>query len=339
MRVSIPMTHSTPPQLNPILTGLKGSCTGYLPFWIIWPNCGSFLCPMPHILKNEYLELHIDAPLENYSFSRFDWTGKIVQVTFRGIPLSVIETIDGQGGNAVGRGFCNEFGIDEALGFEEAEIGGWFHKIGVGLLKKDSDHYLFSKAYKIEPAEFACRVEEHKVLMSCLSKTVNGYAYALKKEIELHESGFTIKYMLHNTGNKNLKTTEYNHNFIGINGDLIGSNYLLKLPFPLRTERLGEVVNPEQKVDLGGGHIKFKDPIKEQFFFSNLPGGRMVDAAWELVHSASKIVISETASFKTDRINLWGWQQVVSPELFHSIDLQPNESTEWSRKYTVLEIN
>ena len=35
---------------------------------------------MAHILKNENLELHIDTPFENYNFSRFDWTGKIIKV-------------------------------------------------------------------------------------------------------------------------------------------------------------------------------------------------------------------------------------------------------------------
>ena len=32
--------------------------------------------------------------------------------------------------------FINEFGIDTALGFDETDIGGWFHKIGIGFIKK-----------------------------------------------------------------------------------------------------------------------------------------------------------------------------------------------------------
>ena len=37
------------------------------------------------------------------------------------------------------KGFNNKFGVDSALGLVEAKIGEWFHKIGVGLLKKKTN--------------------------------------------------------------------------------------------------------------------------------------------------------------------------------------------------------
>jgi hypothetical protein len=43
---------------------------------------------MAYKLQNNNLEIHIDLPLENYNFSRFDWTGKIVEVKFKNIHLS-----------------------------------------------------------------------------------------------------------------------------------------------------------------------------------------------------------------------------------------------------------
>ncbi len=77
-----------------------------------------------------------------------------MEVKFQNIQLSGIERTDCQNENYFGKGFYNEFGIDTALGFDETDIGGWFHKIGVGLLKKDDTQYLFSKTYEIKPAEF-----------------------------------------------------------------------------------------------------------------------------------------------------------------------------------------
>ena len=67
--------------------------------------------------------------------------------------------------------------------------------------------------------------------------------------------------------------------------------------------------------------------------------GEQVDAAWELLHHKHKIGISETANFKTNKVNLWGWKHVISPELFIPIFIQPGESTEWSRTYKVFNIN
>ena len=284
------------------------------------------------------MEIQIDIPFENYNFSRFDWTGKIVEVKFQNIQLSGIERTDCQNENYFGKGFYNEFGIDTALGFDETDIGGWFHKIGVGLLKKDDTQYLFSKTYEIKPAEFKIIYEVNRILISCKSKVVNGYSYFLRKEIELHESSFTIKYNLQNTGIKDIITNEYVHNFTAINNDAIGDNYILNFPFQLKPELFEETVNPEQKVDIGQNEIKFNSTPKEPFFFSNLTGGENFDAAWELINLKSKIGIRETGSFKTNKVNLWGLKHVISPELFFRIFIKPGQSTEWSRNYSVYKV-
>ena len=293
---------------------------------------------MAHILKNKNLEIHIDLPVENYKFSRFDWTGKIVEVKFQNIQLSSIESTNCQNEDYFGKGFYNEFGIDKALGFEETNIGGWFHKIGVGLLKKDDNEYLFSKNYDIIPAEFKIITESNRLLISCKSKALNGYSYLLKKEIEIHENSFTIKYFLKNTGVKDIITDEYVHNFTAINKELIGGNYILKFPFQLKPQGFSDTVNPEQKVDIGQNDIRFNSSPEEQFFFSNLTGSESVDAQWELINLESQIGISETGSFKTNKVNLWGTKHVVSPELFFNIFIKSGQSIEWSRNYNVYKV-
>lgn len=293
---------------------------------------------MAHILKNKNLEIHIDLPLENYNFSRFDWTGKIVKVKFRNILVSGIERLDCEEEQHFGKGFYNEFGIDAPLGFDEAKIGGWFHKIGIGLLKKDDDQYIFNEAYEIKPAEFKTTANSNKIIIECKSQAINGYSYLLKKEIELFESSFKINYFLKNTGAKPIITNEYNHNFVAINKDSIGKNYILKFPFQLKPKLFGEIVNPERKVDIGQNEIKFNGLPKEQFFFSNLSGDETVDAGWELINLKNKIGISETGSFKTNKVNLWGWEHVISPELFFNMDINSGQSIKWSRTYNLHKI-
>jgi len=293
---------------------------------------------MAHILKNKNLEIHIDLPLENYNFSRFDWTGKIVKVKFQTILVSGIERSDCEEEQHFGKGFYNEFGIDAPSGFDEVKIGGWFHKIGIGLLKKDDNQYIFNKAYEIKPAEFKTTANSNKIIIECKSQAINGYSYLLKKEIELFESSFVINYFLQNTGAKPIITNEYNHNFVAINKDSIGKNYILKFPFQLKPKLFGEIVNPEQKVDIGQNEIKFNGVPKEQFFFSNLSGDETVDAGWELINLKNKIGISETGSFKTNKVNLWGWEHVISPELFFNIDINSGQSIKWSRTYNLYKI-
>ena len=175
---------------------------------------------MTHVLKNKNLEIQIDLPLANYNFSRFDWTGKIVSVKYKNIYVSGQEKMNNEDENIYGKGFYNEFGINAAIGYDETGKGEWFHKIGIGLLKKDDGDYLFNRKYEIQPADFKVKTEQDKLIISCKSKSVNGYSYVLRKEIELLENGFIIKYYLKNTGKKTIATDEYDHNFIAI--DKIG---------------------------------------------------------------------------------------------------------------------
>lgn len=292
---------------------------------------------MTHLLKNKLLEIQIDMPLANYHSSRFDWTGKIKSVKYKNVYVSGIEKINTEDSTNYGKGFYNEFGIDRPVGFDEAKEGDYFHKIGIGLLKKEGEEYQFFKKYEVIPAEFAVDAGPNKLTITCTSQNMNGYAYVLKKEIELLNSGFMIRYRLHNTGEKTIQTDEYVHNFLAINKELIDSNYILRYPFRLRPERFTAVVNPENLVEIGDSAVRFKGTPTQQFFYSNVTGNDTVAAAWELVNLKSRIGIRLQGSFTTAKSNLWGWKQVVSPEMFFDIDLPPGESVEWSRTYEVFE--
>lgn len=294
---------------------------------------------MTQVLKNENMEIHIDLPLENYKLSRFDWTGKIVAVKYKDIYVTGVEKMNIADDVNYGKGFYNEFGIEVPVAYNEAGKGEWFHKIGIGLLKKVDEKYSFSKNYEIQPAEFKVTSKSNKIVIVCKSQNVNGYSYELKKDIELLERGFIIKYFLHNTGAKTISTNEYNHNFLAINNDLMGSNYVLKFSFELKSELFEAIVNQDEKVEIGQNEITFNGTPGEPFFFSNLSGGKNVDATWELINTKNKIGISETGSFKTKKINLWGSTHVISPELFFDVRVDPGGKIEWSRKYSVFEIN
>lgn len=294
---------------------------------------------MPYLLQSKNLKVTIDTPLENYQVSRFDWTGKIASVKFKNIEVSGIERLDNKEGEHCGKGFYNEFGIDAPVGFADTKIGDWFHKIGVGLLKKDAEPYDFQKAYEVRPADFKVDPHPSKITITCTSKIHNGYGYILKKEIALTESGFVVRYQLENTGANTIITNEYNHNFLAFDNELIGTDYHLKFPFELQPGHFGETVNPEQKVVLGEKYFMFIGTPKDQFFFSKLAGDKTVTAQWELQHLKTKIGIRETGSFPTHSINLWGWTHVISPELFHSISLQSGEATEWTRTYEIFSLD
>lgn len=294
---------------------------------------------MTHIIKNDTLEVAIDLPLENYKGSRFDWAGKISSIKFENLPLTTIEDTGSKDVNFLGKGLYNEFGITSPIGFEETPLGGWFHKIGIGLLKKEHKNYLFHRNYLIKPAYFDITYQDQKIIIVCKSESVNGYSYILKKEISISESSILINYFLENTGEKQIITDEYVHNFMATDNALKGKEYALEFPFKLEPPLFDETVNTEQKVTIGSNRITFKETPKEPFFFSNLSGGKLENAAWTLLNSNTKIGIQETGNFQTNKINLWGWGHVISPELFFKINIKAGKSLEWTRTFEVFKIN
>ena len=292
---------------------------------------------MTYILKNKNIEIHMDAPLENYNLSRFDWTGKITSVKYKNMLVTGVEEHNVKNKKDYGKGLYNEFGIKTAIGYNETNEGDWFHKIGVGLLRKDDTVYDFTKRYDIKPATFNIKSMSNKIIIDCISQNVNGYAYTLNKEIELFESSFVIKYVLKNVGEKRIVTSEYVHNFLAITEEFIGSDYILKLPFQIKPKLFEKTFNSEDKVEIGSNEIAFNNTPKKPFFFSYLAGRNEVDASWELINTKNKIGISEKGSFKTSKVNLWGWKHVISPELFFDIKVEPGKAAKWTRTFKVFE--
>ncbi|GAB5564321.1 MAG: hypothetical protein Wins2KO_13840 [Winogradskyella sp.] len=293
---------------------------------------------MPHTLQNEFLKLNIDEPLEGYNFSRFDWTGKITEVHYKGVPVSTIENTLSENHNTIGQGFYNEFSTTTPIGFKETRFGDWFLKIGIGLLKKEKHSYHFLENYIVKPAQFTFDIKNDKAIIICTSELTNGYAYVLKKEIVLNDNSFSIHYHLENAGQKDIITNEYNHNFLAINNDLIGTNYTLKFPFEINPRRFRKTVNLENKVDINTNSIGFNDTPNEDFFFSNLSGKSNIENKWELLHSKNKFGITSKGDFNVNKVNLWGWKHVICPEMFFKIYLNAGESRQWTRTYNFFDL-
>ncbi|NNF34233.1 MAG: hypothetical protein HKN68_08995 [Saprospiraceae bacterium] len=293
---------------------------------------------MTHLLNFNSLEVLLDLPIKGYNHPRFDWTGKIIDVKYKGISLAGYEKDDPKPDEYVGRGFYNEFGIERAVGFHDCGVGDWFHKIGIGLLKKDGEVYAFHHPYEIKPLEFQVQKSDTHLIIDAMSPIINGYGYKYEKELILTENGWEVHYKLDNTGSKIIETDEYNHNFIMIGEEEIGRDYILKFPFPLQPGIKGEALNPKDVIEINDNEIKLFDKPDSPFFYSFLNGEDLVDAEWKLLNLKTGIGITEKGSFLTSKVNLWGWKGAISPELFIKIKVEPGESMSWNRKFSIFEI-
>jgi len=235
--------------------------------------------------------------------------------------------------NSGGRGFYNEFGIDSAIGYDECQAGQRFHKIGTGMLTKDTEPYFFLKNYDVLPAVIEFELLGEKVVFTVKSSELNGYAYHLKKSVMLDNSSFSIKYELENTGIKPFRTSEYVHNFLCLNGRTINEDYSLKFPFIINPATFTETVNRLSQVSFENDMVNWNSDIAEPFFFSNMNSKTKESSWWELIQKKERIGVKESCYGKVNKVNLWGTRHVVSPELFHPIDLNPGEKECWIRTF------
>lgn len=288
------------------------------------------------ILKKDNLTIVISKPGMEYSGSRFDWTGIIRDIEYKGHSFCTKEQLVKNKGTG-GIGFCNEFGIDKPIGYDEIGIGESFPKIGTGLITKENqDAYDFFAPLKVQGLEIIEEViTEGKYKVSSVIDDNNGYTIKLSKIISIDKDVLSIFYFLENEGSKKILTNEYNHNFISIDGDFIGENYSLYMP---QVKKVHKVVGDYEVFDQTKGKtIEWKKEPNGDFYGLMDIGEYPEGFNWELKHHKAKVGIRECSGIKVSKMAVWGYNHVVCPELFIDIDLEPNTVMSWTRSYEFFE--
>lgn len=287
----------------------------------------------PILIKSDRLTVEISKPGEAYKGSRFDWTGFVTQVTLDGkytfySPESHVPG-EGTGGN----GLCNEFGIHEPVGYDDALAGEQFPKLGVGLLtKKTEEPYGFWKPYEIAPFPVAVTLEKDRAVFISEPVECRGYAFRLKKTLRAADSRLVIEYDLANTGSKPIKTTEYCHNFICLNSHVVSPAYSLRFPYEIKLDMVPEST-PEGFFAVRGAELNIA-AVPDKDFYCIIGGYDTREMhMWELVHMPTGVGVREIDNFAVSRLALWGRNHVISPEVFIELDLQPGESKQWRREF------
>ncbi len=282
-------------------------------------------------LGNSILQVEVALPGTFYKGSRFDWNGFVTQVTLDGkhsfcVPESLIP---GEGSG--GYGLCGEFGIHEPIGYCETETGGYFPKLGVGnVLKSDDSKYDFFRRYNFTPYGTMVKIKDNFIEFSQKAANDNGYTLKYYKKITLEGTSLKMEYFLKNTGRKAIHTTEYCHNFIGIDNEKVGKGYVLKFPYDIVTDKM-----TEQIVYKNDNNFSWKDEEWDGQFYCIIKGyGSGKDCSWDLYNMPSKAGVKEYDSFRPVKIALWGMKHVVCPEVFIDIRLDPGEELGWARNYS-----
>jgi hypothetical protein len=314
----------------------------------------------PILLTSSRLKVEIAQPGTVYRGTRFDWSGFITQVTLDDRHTFCMPESLEPGKGTGGIGLCNEFGNELAVGYDEAQIGEPFPKLGIGLLEKpDERRFNFFKPHKIVEL-FPIRVEAKGDQARFVVEPVecNGYAARLEKTVRIDDNLLHIDYLLENSGEKAIVTHEYCHNFMGIDGLPVGPGYRLVFPQEVKREPPPEqfyrmaplslrwlpkpvvkwvidriLSGMSQKMKLHGREITWQDTPKGAFF-SRLQGFQQrTEPQWTLEHASSGRWVSESDDFLPTRLVVWGEAHVVSAEVYVDLNVPPGGRQAWSRRY------
>ncbi|HOE08687.1 MAG TPA: hypothetical protein PLV89_07390 [Treponemataceae bacterium] len=296
-------------------------------------------------LKSDAVKVTIEKPGEHYTGSRFDWNGTVTQLSYKNIQLLGEEKpLFKRNKKIYGRGLHNEFGIKDCIGYD-CEVGGFFPKIGTGWLKKDENPYFFYTPYEMEKIRFEHeKLDRNKAVFKCFSGERNGYAYEYEKTIEVGNSFVTIDYLLENTGDKVLSTTEYCHNFFcPSNRDLDNKNSL-SLSWFFDEDK---IQNKESICGFcafdgqneSGGTLYFTGTPKSEFYLSGLYDAKLKNKdenapfSWTLRDSKKEIQISEVVSFIPYACDIWGHKKCISPEFIFKFSVEKGDTLRWQRRF------
>ena len=233
-----------------------------------------------------HVELYLpDAQQGYYRGSRFDWSGVTSRLTFKnhnyfGIwnPLPYHPRLH----DAI-TGPVQEF--RNPLGYDEAQVGESFIKVGVGALKKVQEPvYRYSYAYEIvNPGKWMVSNQKDQVQFTHeFHDDATGYAYLYTKTVRLLKGKpiMVLEHSLKNTGKKRISTDVYNHNFFVIDQEPTGRNIKMSFPFNLKheTNPIRRIRGFDTIVHISGKSIIYTRGINkgEQVFSSGLEGFRPV---------------------------------------------------------------
>lgn len=220
-------------------------------------------------------------------------------------------------------------GVMYPPGYEEAEPGGGFVKVGVGVLAKPSAPYtLFSDCKALFIPETSVEWRRHGARFTQECRGPGGYGYRLEADVVVGTNRVDVLWSLANTGVKRIRTRQYTHNFVRFGDNDVGSGYVLSFPYGVSASGL------EEEQVCRGNEIVFLKPVPK---WANISVPYPADYCGQNTCCVKFLPEGRSITFETSRSGVRTDVHVrpdyVSPESFIFIEAEPGETAEWRRGY------
>jgi hypothetical protein len=289
-----------------------------------------------------------------YRGTRFDWSGVIRSLTYKGHDYygpwftktdpKVIDFIFK--GSDIVAGPCSaitgpveEFTWHEkALGFDQAKPGGTFIKIGIGVLRRpDARNYTPYRLYDIvNPGKWSVQKKQDSIeFTQDLSDPPTGYAYRYTKTVRLIKGKpeMLLEHRLENTGRRSIQTSVYDHNFLVLDKQTIGPDFVITVPFTINAKPTN---GPELAAAHGNQFKYLKNLSGHETVAADFSGFRNAPEDYRITIENSKVGAGVKIAGDRPLSNeaLWSIRSVLAMEPFIDMSIEPGKAFTWSYRYT-----
>ncbi len=262
-----------------------------------------------------------------YDRTRWCHTGFIQDVWCKGIRFSEYErNRHGEQLTSEGGGLCCQFAPispEEAVPGKLTLLPG----VGAGIYKVPNEAH--DRLDIRERLDIKVNYTADCAVFETQTPTVDGFSYSETREIKLVGSEITEKVTFTNTGEREIHTQEYCHNFLSLAGEEISPNYILEFPAAVVSEDF-----QSNAMIYKGDHFTFsRHPDKACYFDDKININSRDEYGWTMRTKTGKAYCYEKIDFTPARVSVWSDYYTLCPEMFVAIDLAPGETTSWQRTW------
>jgi hypothetical protein len=281
-----------------------------------------------------------DANKGYYRGTRFDWSGNIASLEYKGHNyFGQWFTKYSPEIHDVIMGPVEEFA---PLDYSEIKPGGSFVKIGVGVVYKPDDQpYTFSRLYQLlNPGKWKIEKKSDRVLfIHDLQDKAFSYHYEKTVMLVKDKPELVLKHILRNNGTHTIETNVYDHNFFMIDKHPIGPGLVIKFPFNLK----GEGVGFGELAEIQGNQISFLRSIGngEHAECYSLEGFGTTSDDYDISieNRITGAGVRITCDQPLQKLAFWSISTVLCPEPFIKIKVEPGKEITWLIRYEFYTLN
>jgi hypothetical protein len=290
-----------------------------------------------------------DAKTGYYKSTRFDWSGAVYSLQFKGHEYYGVwyDRIDPKvtnwvfEGDEIVSGLCsalagpvNEF--QTPLGWDDAQPGGTFIKLGVGVLRRGEGNYNRFVHYDVlDPGTWKVTKHANSVeFVQELKAPALGYGYVYRKVVTLVEGKpeMVIEQSMKNTGAKAIHSDVYNHHFMVMNKQPPGPDVTIRFPYAPKPTRAPNTA----LINVEGNELKYAKQLsgRDQAVVQFEGYGKSADDA-EMILENVKVGagVRVTADRPLIRNMLWSIRSVFAIEPYMAVDVEPGQEITWRNRF------